>query len=122
MSRMERIRDQVRMQIADLYLSGLSMRKIADQFGVTYQSVNKIVGEFGIRHGNPRKTTIPDAEFNRLVDSGMNLREVGEILDCSHALVAKVIARTGHETRGQRVRKNMKSLYSTRPTKKGPTK
>lgn len=86
----------------DLYLSGMSARQIADDYGVTEGAVHYILRSRDVPHHEPAATRRHEeshAEWVRLYESGMHSNEIASLFHATPATVISALRKMGVKVR-----------------------
>lgn len=99
-------------EIVELYKNGLLQREIAEIYGVARMTINAILKKCGASELGPtfksRKIIFSELEEKNICDmylSGMSSVKIGQVFNCKHKTIAKVLERNGIDRAGVGLRK-----------------
>lgn len=81
------------------YVSGVPLRELGDQFGISRHTILKLVDEAGVPRRQARLSEDDCQRSLSLYQSGMSLQAVSEAIGCDPATIRNVLIRHGVERR-----------------------
>ena len=88
-------------QVISLYHSGMNMRQVAEELGVSNSAICKFMIKYNInaRSSSSQKVILDKEQVKSMYESGMSQSKIGKALGVSNALICKFMKRHGIKAR-----------------------
>lgn len=101
-------------KLTELRNSGRTIPDIADSYGVSYNTIARLINAYGMSKPTDR-TDIKDEDVIKAWDDGMTIRQIAGKFKCSHDTVTKRLDRHGIScNRASGIRRHFASTYDKR--------
>ncbi len=98
-NRLKRLSEEQVQQLAEGYEAGATVYELGDQFGISRQTVGKILKQHGVTMRRQGLTPDQIDEAVRLYEAGWSLARIGERMDVNDTTVLTRLRERGVQTR-----------------------
>ena len=88
-------------QVKSLYHSGMNMRQVAEELGVSNSAICKFMIKYNINtpSSSSQKVILDKEQVKSMYESGMSQLKIGKALGVSNALICKIMKKHGIKAR-----------------------